>query len=109
MEFTGSHNIAIRLATGADTAALVRLAALDSAEVPSGRVLVAFVGGSLVAARSLSDGASVADPFRATADVRDLLALRASQLPPSHPRRRYLPRRRRGVGAGAGAGEPLAA
>jgi hypothetical protein len=98
MKTTGSHHIAIRLATGADTAALARLAALDSAELPSGRVLVATLDGSVVAAHSLSDGRSIADPFRPTADARELLALRASQLPQtSQSRRRYLTRRRRGV------------
>ena len=104
MNTTGSPHIAIRLATESDTAALARLAALDSAQLPSGRVLVATLDGALVAARSLDrDGGSIADPFRSTADTRELLALRASQLPQtSQSRRRYLPRRRRGM-ASAGA------
>ena len=100
MDTTGSPHIAIRLATGADTAALAQLAALDSAEVPNGRVLIASLDGAPVAALPLGGGVTIADPFRRTAEARELLELRASQLPPtSHPRRRYLPRRRRGVGS----------
>jgi hypothetical protein len=102
MEITGSPHISIRLATAADRAAIVKLAALDSAPVPFGPVLVADIDGDVVAAHALAAARSIADPFRATADARQLLELRATQLPPetTHPRRRYLPRtplRRRGV------------
>ena len=105
MEINGSPQIVIRLATAADRAALVHLAALDSAPVPVGSALVADLGeGDIVAARPLAGaGRSIADPFRPTAHARELLELRAGQLPPaSHPRRRHLPRildRRRAVGS----------
>jgi hypothetical protein len=102
MDTTGSPHIAIRLATGADTAALIRLASLDSAAVPIGRVLVADLDGQIVAAHPLDGGRPIADPFHPTADARELLELRVSQLPSaSHGPRRYLPgipsRRRRAV------------
>ena len=79
MNSTGSHHIAIRLATGADTASIARLAALDSAEEPRGANLVAKIDGEIVAARSLTRARSIADPFRPTADIRELLELRAAQ------------------------------
>jgi hypothetical protein len=43
-------------------------------------MVVAEQGGSLVAAVSLGDGASIADPFRATADTVGLLRMRAGQM-----------------------------
>jgi hypothetical protein len=78
METTASH-ISIRLATHDDERTLRRLAALDSAPAPRGSVLVADVGGEIVAARSLTKPLSIADPFRRTDDVRQLLELRARQ------------------------------
>ena len=103
MNTTGSHNIAIRLATGADAASLAQLAILDSAPALRGLVLVATIDGSVIAATSLVDGRAIADPFRPAADARALLALRASQLPrESQSRRRHLPGflpRRRGLGS----------
>ncbi len=65
--------ITIRLAHGGDEPALRRLAALDSAEVPAGDLLLAEVEGVLRAALSLADGTSIADPFAPTADVVPLL------------------------------------
>jgi hypothetical protein len=78
METTAPH-ISIRLATEADNSTLIRLAALDSAPAPHGSVLVADLGGEIVAARSLARSRSIADPFRPTADIRELLELRARQ------------------------------
>jgi hypothetical protein len=106
METTGSTHIAIRLSTRDDRAALVRLAALDSAPVPVGRVLVAATGAQIVAAHPLGGGRPIADPFSSTADARELLELRAGQLQSaSHRQHRYLPgriaRRRRPVGSAA--------
>ena len=75
---TNSTPITIRLAKTADHAALGGLAQLDSAPVPAVPVLVAETGGDLLAAVSLDDGASVADPFRHTADVLELLHVRAA-------------------------------
>jgi hypothetical protein len=73
---TTMTDITIRSARDADAGALARLAALDSSHVPSGDLLVAEVSGELVAAAS--DAGVIADPFRPTADVVDLLRLRAA-------------------------------
>jgi hypothetical protein len=78
METTAPH-ISIRPATDADNSTLLRLAALDSAPAPRGPVLVADLDGEIVAARSLTRARSIADPFRPTADISDLLELRARQ------------------------------
>ncbi|MEA2466937.1 MAG: hypothetical protein QOJ57_1063 [Thermoleophilaceae bacterium] len=79
METTGSPHISIRLASEADNANLIQLAALDSAPAPHGPVLVADLDGEIVAAHQLDRARSIADPFRPTAAVRELLELRARQ------------------------------
>jgi hypothetical protein len=80
METTGSpHTIAIRLASDADHANLLKLAALDSAPPPHGPVLVADLDGEIVAAHQLDRARSIADPFRPTAEMRELLELAARQ------------------------------
>jgi hypothetical protein len=73
-------NVLIRAARGSDGKALHRLAALDSARVPTGDLLVAETDGALVAAFSPDSGAAIADPFRPTSDVVRLLELRAGGL-----------------------------
>ena len=70
----------IRYATAADTAALNRLAALDSSVVPAAPQVVAIEDDALVAALSTRDGAVIADPFTRTADIVELLRRRARQL-----------------------------
>jgi hypothetical protein len=72
--------VTIRAARGSDRFALRRLAELDSRPVPAGDLLVAESGDEVVAALSLETGAGIADPFRRTADVVDLLAYRARGL-----------------------------
>jgi hypothetical protein len=72
--------VVIRAARGSDGPALRRLAELDSRPVPAGEVLVAESDDEVVAALSVDTGARVADPFRHTADVVDLLAYRARTL-----------------------------
>jgi hypothetical protein len=72
--------VIIRPAIGSDGAAISRLAALDSARVPSGELLVAESDGALVAAHAPGSGATIADPFRHTAEVVDLLHLRGTLL-----------------------------
>jgi len=67
----------LRPAVDADMASLVRLARIDSSRPPAGAILVAEDAGEIVAATSLDDGATIADPFRATAQVVALLKLRA--------------------------------
>ena len=66
----------IRRGAPADEAGLARLAALDEARPLDGEVLVAEVGGELWAAVELAGGRTIADPFRPTLAVRELLALR---------------------------------
>src|SRR3954447_24257322 len=70
----------IRQARPADRAALERLAALDSSQVPTGEVLLAEVGDELWAALSVDDGRAVADPLRPSADAVLLLGQRSAQL-----------------------------
>jgi len=75
-----SPTVVIRAARGSDGPALRRLAELDSAELPAGELLVAETDDELVAALSVDTGERVADPFRHTADVVDLLSFRARRL-----------------------------
>ena len=84
----------IRAATDADMPALVRLARLDSSRPPVGTIIVAEEGGVITAALAAEDGATIADPFRATAPVVAMLRLRADQLKP-RSQRRTLPSLRR--------------
>jgi hypothetical protein len=74
------NNLTIRRATATDESAVRRLSALDSAFPPTGEVLLAEVGDELWAALSVDTGHAVADPFRPSADVVDLLRFRAERL-----------------------------
>ena len=93
---TELNAMTIRYAGAADAQAVSQLAELDGAHLPDREVLVAEIGGSIVAALAVSSGAVAADPFRRTACAVDLLRMRARQL--DRPRRRVrLPRALRGV------------
>ena len=72
--------VVIRAARGSDGPALRRLAELDSRPLPEGDLLVAEADDEVIAALSIDTGAKVADPFRRTAEVVDLLAFRAKRL-----------------------------
>ena len=72
-----STTISIRAATHGDGPALSRLAALDSAPVPFGPVLLAEIDGKPRAALSLNDDRVIADPFTRTTDVVALLRVHA--------------------------------
>jgi hypothetical protein len=72
--------IVIRRAAARDGVALARLAALDSAARPLGPLLVAEVESEIRAALDLGGGGAIADPFHRTAELVELLRLRASQL-----------------------------
>jgi hypothetical protein len=87
--------LTVRRATAADEGAVARLAALDSAEIPSGPLLLAESNGELRAALSLTDGQTIADPFHATAAITDLLASVISMGPPRPAGLRRLGRSRR--------------
>ena len=84
---TSPASLSLRYATAADAGAVAYLSELDEAERLTGSVLVAFDGGRPVAAMSLDDGRTVADPFTRSAVVVDLLRLRARQMR-SRPARR---------------------
>ena len=64
---------------------------IDSASPPTGDVLLAEMGSELWAAVSVDTGAAIADPFRPSADLVDLLRLRAERMA-SHPHIRPLAR-----------------
>jgi hypothetical protein len=75
-----SDAITIRHSTEADRGEIEKLAQLESRRAPDGAALLAFVHGELRAALPLSDGSRpLADPFRRTADLVELLRLRARQ------------------------------
>jgi hypothetical protein len=65
--------LTLRIADDGDGAALRRLAELDSRPLPPGPHLVAEREGQIDAALSLSCGDTVADPFRRTAELCELL------------------------------------
>ncbi len=73
-------SITVRQAGPADAHALQRLSQLEGRPAPTGATLVAEVGRTVVAARSLETGDSVADPFKPSAELRELLALRATHI-----------------------------
>ena len=67
----------IRHADAHDGYAIHRLAAIDSASAPTGDVLLAEVGGELWAALEVETGAAIADPFRPSGELVDLLRFHA--------------------------------
>ena len=89
--------LTIRRATAADAFAVKRLAAIDSAAPPTGDLLLAEMGNELWAAVAVESGAAIADPFRPSADLVELLRFRAERMRgDEHPHRgalaRLLPR-----------------
>ena len=75
----GTHAVSFR-ALPADGPALERLEQLAERRLAAGPLLLVEVDGELVAAAPASGGHVVADPFRVTLDVEELLRLRSSQL-----------------------------
>jgi len=71
--------ITIRYSTEADRPEIRRLAELDSRSVPGGDALLGFVDDELRAAVALDSGDAVADPFHPTAELVQLLRMRAGQ------------------------------
>jgi hypothetical protein len=72
--------VTLRPASAADAGALIVLAELDSAEAPSGSVLVAEVDGRVRAALPLNGARAIADPFHRSTELVELLRMRAAQL-----------------------------
>jgi len=87
------EHVTIRFSHAGDDAEIARLAQLDSAPTPQGRLLVAEVAGELWAAVPLDGGRAVADPFRHTQQLVSLLELRRLQTGRRTAVRRW-PRRR---------------
>ncbi|MEO8688485.1 MAG: hypothetical protein ABI611_09735 [Solirubrobacteraceae bacterium] len=85
--------LVLRRSGSFDTDALARLAQLDGAPRPAEAVLVAELDGEIVAAVPFDGGRAIADPFRPTADLVDLLHARTRLLAAAAPARR-LPRLR---------------
>ena len=56
------------------------LAALDSSSPPTGELLLAEMGDELWAAVELDSGAAIADPFRPSGDLVELLRFRAERM-----------------------------
>jgi hypothetical protein len=76
--------VVIRAARGSDGVALENLARMDSQRPLTGDVVLAEQDGTVVAA--ISGDRAIADPFRPTADIVELLQARAELLAPSHRR-----------------------
>jgi hypothetical protein len=90
------RSVTIRLAVPEDAHAVARLAALDSAHVPGGPLLVGVVDDEPRAVLALEDGTAVADPFRRSAEIVALLRERARLLRyPASPEPRRIAWRRR--------------
>jgi len=65
--------LVLRRAAAGDEPALARLARLDSAPRPNSDMLVAEIDERIVAAVPFDGGRAIADPFRPTADIVELL------------------------------------
>jgi hypothetical protein len=72
--------VTIRWATPDDARQVHILAQLDEAPLPPAPWLLAFVGEELWAALSPATGVTLADPFRPTVELTDLLRERGRQL-----------------------------
>ncbi|HEX2129135.1 MAG TPA: hypothetical protein VHF58_07950 [Solirubrobacterales bacterium] len=71
--------VTIRLATDSDRSQLQRLAERDTRALPDGQLLVAERGGAIDAALSLATGEAVADPFKRTVELVELLQAHAER------------------------------
>jgi hypothetical protein len=84
-----SETVLLRLCCVRDDHELDRLSQLEGRDAPTGRHVVAEVGGVVVAALPLEGGEMLADPFRPTAHLLPLLEVRAKQLRTERPRRAF--------------------
>ena len=94
-----SLSVTIRPAREGDERALCRVAALDSAAVPTAPILLAEMNGAIVAAVGIASGEIIADPFVPTTEALELLTTRARRLQPRRPRTLTSRRRRSHAGA----------
>jgi hypothetical protein len=72
--------VTVRVATGRDHDAIKRLEDLEGRRLPDEPALVAEVEGTILAARTLMTRIAVADPFRPTGQLAEMLDLRSVQL-----------------------------
>jgi len=77
--------LVIRMAGDEDQFSLRRLATLDGQRVLTGQVLLAEVCGRTLAAFSLDEERAIADPFHRTANLTDLLRVRAGLMSTPEP------------------------
>jgi hypothetical protein len=75
-----SGDLTIRFAGITDARALLDLADLDSASVPTGDVLVAQVGDEIWAAMSVHNFHAVANPFKPSSELVSVLHERGRQM-----------------------------
>jgi hypothetical protein len=102
--------LVIRLARAEDDVALGRLAMIDGhPPIDGSRWLVAAVEEEVLAALPLDGGDPLADPFRPTASLVEMLKLRAGQLRGDAPARRGLRARLSRLLRPAGHGPPASA
>lgn len=91
----GNETVELRLAEDADNRALLRLAGRDTRPLPPAPHVVALREGRIDAALSLATGKAVADPFRRTAELVELLRCHARAMPvPPSGRTTSVPRTR---------------
>lgn len=90
-----SAEIVIRAARESDGRELARIAGRDTGAMPEGPILVAQVGSDIRAAISLNDGHAVADPFHRTAELVEMLRIRAGAVAASRRPAQIRRRRRR--------------
>jgi len=76
----GYESVTIRRVTPDDRPAVERLAQLEGRRPLRDDALLAEVGDEVLAVHSLRDGATLADPFRPTAELVSLLKARARHL-----------------------------
>lgn len=77
---TDHPQVTIREAMESDAVAIERLSQLDSTRPPEGPMLIGEVGGDPRAAYSVHEGRAIADPFKHTAELVELLMLYAREL-----------------------------
>lgn len=77
---TTYDEVTVRWAKPRDAEAIRRVAGRDSKLSPAGATLVAEVAGEIAAALAIDGGETIADPFRPTSDLVDMLELRAAQI-----------------------------
>jgi hypothetical protein len=87
MSTVNPDTLVIRRAVPDDLETLRYLAALDSARALLGDVLVAEADGAIHAAYSVEERRAIADPFYPTAELVELLEMRAAPMREARPKR----------------------